>query len=85
MSEVSPESLNNNCFECGGILMRVETDGVEKSIPSCDDCRFYNGDYAVCDWNYRAYAILNERTSAKECDHFEKGEFVYSDEHLLVK
>ena len=51
----------------------------------CYNCRFYNGAQSICDWNYRAKAILDERRSGKNCDLFEAGEFVDSDENLLVR
>ena len=51
---------------------------------SCFDCKFYNSEQYICDLNYRSMAILNEKESARECDHYTEGKYIDSDEHLLV-
>lgn len=52
---------------------------------SCFECKFYNPEECLCDLNYRAKAILNEYRSAKECKYYTEGNFIDSDENLLLK
>lgn len=49
---------------------------------SCLSCKYYDG--WLCELNYRSKAILDERKTAKECNHYTEGAFINSDEHLLV-
>lgn len=51
---------------------------------SCYDCRFFNAEQSICDRNYRAYCIRDEEKSAKERPYYTEGEFIDSDENLLV-
>ncbi|MDC6267250.1 hypothetical protein [Lysinibacillus fusiformis] len=49
---------------------------------TCFNCKFYDG--WLCEYNYASKAILDEDETAKQCDKYTEGEFVDSDEHLLV-
>lgn len=51
---------------------------------SCYECKFYNAEQSMCDRNYAAICIFDEEQSASECPHYTEGEFIDSDEHLLV-
>lgn len=49
---------------------------------NCLNCKFHDG--WLCELNYSSKAILNESKTAKECKYYSEGEFIDSDEHLLV-
>lgn len=49
---------------------------------TCFNCRFYDG--WLCEYNYASKAILDEDVTAKECTNYSEGEYIDSDDNLIV-
>lgn len=51
---------------------------------TCSNCKYYNAAEGLCDLNYRAMCIADEKKSAQSCDFFTDGPYIDSDENLLL-
>jgi len=52
---------------------------LSKQEISCFNCKYYDSKQCVCMYNYSCICILNEDTSAKNCNCFKFGKFDEND------